>query len=128
MSNKGIETEKDEIDVNSEDVFCSCNDPTSIASGNNPDFSVAMDRVREFFRTKNAPDLPTKLGLALAKYDYNDCPGNWDCLDQEEVIFEWAESCLEDYDRLENRIALVLDQYARGLIPDALELKKHFFG
>jgi hypothetical protein len=131
MATDKIETEeiritKDDIEGRTGQSFLSCVKQSDIETGEYPAFSVVAERIRTFFRQKNAPDLPMKLGLALAKYDYNGAPENWNDR-HEEVIFEWVEWCLENYDAWKDDIELVLDQYARDLIPNAFQLMIHYF-
>lgn len=67
------------------------------------------------------------LALALAKYEMNGSPSNWNSDDEqrEDMIRDWCDWCLQNSSP--DRIKSILSQYRRGLIPDAFEEMIEFF-
>ncbi len=72
----------------------------------------------------------TQLSLALAKYDLNGAPSNWEEHDHETTIFNWAswamEGALDDEER-EGGIDIIIDTLNRGFIPDCFSFLEYFY-
>ena len=67
-----------------------------------------------------------EVALALAKYDYNGAPSNWEVqFKHEETIYDWCEWVIENYKK--DEYSNLVKDYKAGYIPDAFEYMTEYF-